>query len=102
MIKVSLRYYYYSVYCSLVTDFGDGDFLIDFSKNIITTETLSLLFDLAKEVCCQFYNPKPALINRASVMLLESVMPCFEATKLTRNYLMLRAVIYLKICCVQN
>lgn len=34
---------------SLVTDFGDGDFLFDYSKNLVTEETMKLLLELARE-----------------------------------------------------
>lgn len=34
---------------SIMSDFGDGAFLFDYSKNIVTEETLKLLFDLARE-----------------------------------------------------
>jgi glucose-6-phosphate isomerase len=34
---------------SQVLDMGDGDFLLDYSKNIITDETFAKLLDLAKE-----------------------------------------------------
>lgn len=34
---------------SITHDFGDGAFLFDYSKNIVSEETLKLLFDLARE-----------------------------------------------------
>ena len=34
---------------SLTMDFGDGDFLFDYSKNVVNTDTFKLLMDLAKE-----------------------------------------------------
>jgi glucose-6-phosphate isomerase len=34
---------------SLTADFGDGDFLLDYSKNRVSEETMKLLFALAKE-----------------------------------------------------
>ena len=36
---------------SLKLDFGDGDFLFDYSKNIVSDKTLKLLLDFAREVC---------------------------------------------------
>ncbi|EGD75435.1 glucose phosphate isomerase a [Salpingoeca rosetta] len=34
---------------SLKLDFGEGDFLVDFSKNRVNKDTMKLLFDLARE-----------------------------------------------------
>lgn len=34
---------------SLNLDFGDGDFLFDYSKNIVSEESMKLLFDFARE-----------------------------------------------------
>eukprot|EP00041_Stephanoeca_diplocostata_P016988 m.337419 g.337419 ORF g.337419 m.337419 type:complete len:564 (-) comp20550_c0_seq1:258-1949(-) len=34
---------------SLKMDFGDGSFLLDYSKNIVSEDTMTLLFDLARE-----------------------------------------------------
>lgn len=35
---------------SVNMDFGDGSFLLDYSKNIVSEETMKYLFDLAREV----------------------------------------------------
>lgn len=54
---------------SLTKDFGDGDFLLDFSKNIVDDKTMKLLFDLAR--ACDVEGGRDAMFNGSKINTTE-------------------------------
>jgi len=54
---------------SAVLDFGDGDFLFDYSKNIASAETMDLLFALAKE--CDVEGGRDAMFSGEKINTTE-------------------------------